>query len=82
MSRGAITKYLFDLIAKQVEDYSLVVWYDPKQHYAGVAESVQLPKTTVARYKESFIKPRRRIDHLLNEESGPDSLVSDLSGSG
>ena len=75
MSLGAATKHLFDLIAKQVEDYSLVVWYDPEKHYPGVAESLQLPKTTVARYDGSFIKLRRQIDHLLNELEPPRLIV-------
>ncbi len=55
MSLGAVTKHLFDLIAKQVEENSLVVWYDPEKHYAAVAESPQLPKTTVARYEGSIL---------------------------
>ena len=27
---GVVTKHLFDLITKQVEDHKLVVWYDPE----------------------------------------------------
>ncbi len=30
MSKGVVTRYLFDLIARQVEDHRLVVWYDPE----------------------------------------------------
>jgi hypothetical protein len=56
MSLGAVTKHLFDLIAKQVEDYSLVVWYDPEKPYPGVAS-----KTTLARYDGSFIKLREVV---------------------
>jgi hypothetical protein len=33
MSLGVVTKHLFDLIAKQVEDHKLVVWYDPEKVY-------------------------------------------------
>src|SRR4029450_12401375 len=45
---GIVTKHLFDLIAKQVEDHRLVVWYDPEQAYAAAAAELQLPNTTVA----------------------------------
>lgn len=75
MILGAVTKHLFDLITKQAEDYSLVVWYDPEKHYAAVAESLQLPKITVARYEGSFIKLRREIDHLLNHLAPPRLVV-------
>jgi hypothetical protein len=27
---AAVTEHLFQLIAKQVDDHALVVWYDPK----------------------------------------------------
>jgi hypothetical protein len=28
---AVVTEYLYQLIAKQVEDRGLVVWYDPEQ---------------------------------------------------
>ncbi len=34
MSNGIVTKYLISLIAKQVNDNGLVVWYDPDGAYA------------------------------------------------
>ena len=48
MSLGAVTKHLFDLIAKQVEDHKLVVWYDPDKVYIDVAAELELPATTEA----------------------------------
>ncbi len=44
MATGVVTKYVFDLIAKQVEDHRLVVWYDPEQVYSTVAEELKLPR--------------------------------------
>jgi hypothetical protein len=66
MSLGVVTKYLFDLIAKQVDDQGLVVWYDPEQAYGAVAAELQLPNTTMARYDGSFFKLRKENDDLLN----------------
>ena len=70
-----VTKYLFDLIAKQVEDHLLVIWYDPEQVYSTVAEDLELPKTTVVRYDGSFFQLRHDIDSLLNDEQPPCLVV-------
>ena len=75
MSLGVVTKHLFDLIAKQVEDHKLVVWYDPEKVYTDVAAELELPNTTFARYEESFFKLRHEIDHLLNDEQPPRMVV-------
>ena len=34
---GIVTKRLYDLIAKQVDNHALVVWYDPEGHYRSFA---------------------------------------------
>ena len=72
---GVVTKYLFDLIAKQVEDYRLVVWYDPEQAYAVAAATLALPDTQMARYDGSFFQLRHDIDALLNGEQPPRLVV-------
>jgi len=46
---GVVTGYLFQLIAKQVEDHRLVVWYDPERAYTTVAAAFEPPNTSVAR---------------------------------
>ena len=51
MSQGVVSKHLYDLIAKQVDDHALVVWYDPEGHYRAVASGFTLPNTTVARLR-------------------------------
>jgi len=70
-----VTEHLFQLIAKQVEDRGLVVWYDPEQAYGEAARELTLPNTTIARYEGSFFKLRREIDHLLNNEQPPRLVV-------
>jgi hypothetical protein len=76
MKPGLVTGYLFGLIAKQVEDHGLVVWYDPDGVYAQAAGSLALPDTTVLRYERSFIELRWRIDqHRLMDGEEPPRLV-------
>src|SRR2546425_3836404 len=72
---GIVPKHLFDLIAKQVEDHRLVVWYDPEQAYAAAAAELQLPNTTVACYNGSFFQLWHDIDSLLNDEQPPRLVV-------
>jgi hypothetical protein len=40
---AAVTEYLFQLIAKQVDDHGFVVWYDPEQEYATGAAGCRCP---------------------------------------
>ena len=58
MSLGIVTEHLLSLIAKQVSDNGLVVWYDPDGAYAAALPSLNLPDTEVLRYKGSFVQLR------------------------
>jgi hypothetical protein len=72
-----VTEYLRNLIAKQVDDNGLVVWYDPDNAYADAVAALDLPNTTVLSYTDSFLRLRWGIDqkHLLNGEEAPRLLV-------
>lgn len=72
---GLVADYLRQLIARQVEEHGLVVWYDPERAYQSVAESLSLPETTVVRYQDSFFQLRYDIDGLLNGEDPPRLVV-------
>src|SRR5579871_4551338 len=72
---GIVSAHLVGLIAKQVEERSLVVWYDPGADYKAVAECLAIPGTTIARYDGSFLKLRREIDPLLNGLEAPKLVV-------
>src|SRR4051794_6512162 len=72
---GIVSKHLVGLIAKQVEERSLVVWYDPGADYRTVAERLEISGTTIARYDGSFLKLRREIDSLLNGTEPPKLVV-------
>ncbi len=75
MGQAVVTEYLFQLIAKQVEDHKLVVWYDPEHAYVDAVAEIELPSTTLARYDGSFFKLRYTIDRLLNDQQPPRLVV-------
>ncbi len=75
MNYGAVTEYLFSLIAKQVDDRGLVVWYDPECAYTQALTELVLAKTTIARCTDSFFQLRRQIDDLLNDGQPPRLVV-------
>ena len=54
MSQGVVTKFLISLVTRQVDEHSLVVWYDSEEQYQDVAATLTLPETRVARYTDSF----------------------------
>ena len=54
---GIVTNYLRNPIVKQVDDNGVVVWYDPDRHYTGIASYLEIPNTTITRYKNSFFAP-------------------------
>jgi len=70
-----VTGYLFQPIAKQVEDHRIVIWYDPEGVYTAAAAAFELPNTTVARYDGSFFQIQHDIDSLLNEAQPPRLVV-------
>ena len=72
---AVVTESLFQLIAKQVDDKGLVVWYDPEVAYGDAAAELYLPNTTVARYNGSFFQLRKEIDHLLDDGQPPRLVV-------
>src|SRR5437667_11078725 len=75
MRQGVVIEYLLQLIARQVEDRGLVVWYDPERAYAQAAAQLDLPKTTIAHYDGSFFQLRHEIDRLLNDGQPPRLVV-------
>tara|TARA_R110002049_G_scaffold215606_1_gene387062 strand:- start:21808 stop:24399 length:2592 start_codon:yes stop_codon:yes gene_type:complete len=72
---AVVTEHLVQLIAKQVDDKGLVVWYDPEKAYDAAVAELTLPNTTVAHYEGSFLQLRKEIDHLLNDGQPPRLVV-------
>src|SRR5262249_44700888 len=72
---GVVSEYLRDLIATQVQEQSLVVWFDPEGRYQAFAAGLELPNTRVARYEGSFFALRHAIGPLLAGERPPQLVV-------
>ena len=72
---AVVTDYLIQLLANQVEDRKLVVWYDPEKAYYTAATDLALPNTTIARYEGSFFQLRHEIEPLMNDSQPPRLVV-------
>ncbi len=77
MSHGIVTEHLISLIAKQVNDNGLVVWYDPDGEYAEALEALDIQDTAILRYDGSFVQLRWEIDQrkLMDGEEPPRLVV-------
>ncbi len=65
---GIVSEYLRDLVAAQIQEHGLVVWFDPEGHYQEFAAGLRLPGVAVARYEGSFFALRHAISLLLDGE--------------
>jgi hypothetical protein len=72
---GVVTDHLRNLIAKQVSDHGLVVWFDPDGSYLDIAQKLDIDAASVARYERSFLKLRRDIEPLISGEKPPRLVV-------
>ncbi len=70
-----VTEYVFQLIARQVDDNRLVVWYDPERAYSEAIAEWQIPDATIVQFDGSFLQLRHDIDPLLDGEEPPRLLV-------
>ncbi|HEY7420358.1 MAG TPA: PglZ domain-containing protein [Ktedonobacteraceae bacterium] len=68
---GIVSDYLCDLIARQVNEKGIVVWFDPEGHYRAFVQTLAIPNITIARFEGSFFALRYQIDQHLNDESSP-----------
>lgn len=71
---GIVSQYLQELLAKQVEDNGIVVWFDPEGHYEAFVRSMTLPATSVCCLDGSFFALRHKVESSLNGEK-PARLV-------
>lgn len=54
MPRGIVSEHLVSLLVKQVEERSLVVWYDPGADYRAVADGLEIPGATSPYWKAEY----------------------------
>ncbi len=72
---GIVTAYLRSMIARQVDDHGLAVWYDPEGHYREAVDHLSIPDTRVVYYEGSFFALRHEIEPLLSGLEPPRLLV-------
>jgi hypothetical protein len=65
---GVVKEHLISVISKQVNDYGVVVWYDPEHNYVRFVETLDLPGTHIARLTDSFFALRREIEQFLKSD--------------
>lgn len=73
---GKILDHLAGLIAKQIEDKGIVVWFDPEQVYQKIFDSLSLPETKLFCFKDSLFRLRSEVDSYLeyvNDKGGVNS---------
>jgi len=82
---GVVTDVLRRLVARQVDEHGLVVWYDPERYYERVARVVAPEHAAVAVYEGSFFDLRHRVDSWLEGETAPRLVIyvpRDRAGTG
>jgi hypothetical protein len=47
---GIVSNALRELVARQVHENGLVVWYDPERHYEAFAYRLDLPGTRIVHH--------------------------------
>ena len=75
-----VTETLLDLIRKQVEAHSTVVWFDPEQAYLDLARSLEpeaMAGATIHRYdpERGFVWLRRQLEPLWEKRTDPPRLL-------
>jgi hypothetical protein len=53
------------MIARQVKDRGIVVWYDPEKAYTALVQDLGLAETTALQYADSFFRLRHELEPHL-----------------
>lgn len=72
---GPVSDCLREMLARQVDENGIVVWFDPEGFWRELARSLQIPRTHIAIYDGSFFAVRREVDSLLSGENKPRLVV-------
>lgn len=62
---GKLSDKVRDLVARQVKQRGLVIWYDPEKAYGRFAQTLDLPDTTVVHYTDGFFRLRHEVEPHL-----------------
>ena len=72
---GVVTETLKQLLAQQVAEHGIVVWFDPEFHYKDSAASVVPPEWTFVEFKDSYYELRADVEPLVRGLEPPKLLV-------
>jgi PglZ domain len=63
---GKLSDRIRELLARQVKQRGIVVWYDPDKSYTKLAQNLSLAETTVLVYTDGFFRLRHEIEPYLD----------------
>lgn len=72
---GVVTETLKQLLAQQVTEHGVVVWFDPECHFQGIAASAAKPEWSFVEFKGSFYELRAAIEPAIRQLEPPKLLV-------
>jgi hypothetical protein len=62
---GKVTEHLSAMLAKQVKEKGIVVWYDPEKAYTELTGSLAPPDTDLLCFRDSFFQLRQEIEAYI-----------------
>ena len=62
---GKISAKVRDLLARQVRERGIVVWYDPEKVYWALVKRLDIPETTILLWEDSFFRLREKLEPML-----------------
>ncbi|EFK06068.1 conserved hypothetical protein TIGR02687 [delta proteobacterium NaphS2] len=62
---GKLSDRVRSMIARQVKNRGIVVWYDPEKAYTGLVQNLKIPETKVLQYTDSFFRLRHELEPSL-----------------
>jgi hypothetical protein len=72
---GTVSQHLRELIARQIKEHGIVVWFDPEEHFAGFVQEFEIPETKVFSYEGSFFALRHMLEPFINGLESPRLLI-------
>lgn len=72
---GRVTTYLQQLIARQLDENHVIVWFDPECYYSDFISQLAVPNTHIESYQGSFFALRAAVSPLLDGDMPPRLLV-------
>lgn len=70
-----IAEYFTKIISRHLNNYGIIVWYDPENLYAELLDRIQIPEVPIFKYQDSFLKLRQQIEPYLSGEDRPQLLI-------